>query len=128
MGRGIFPSLFFSMIPLKIFLFFAVFLFFPPIISCGENPPSAETVFDMPLYPGAEFFKEIKKGQIKIYKTRLSQEEVVNFYKGHYKEKDASFFKKGDIHVIMVAGNQTRVIEVVSKDKETLISFSKFDL
>lgn len=113
---------------LKNFLFFAIFLLYLPVISCGKNPPPSETVFDMPLYPGAEFSKEIKKGQIKIYKTRHSQEEVVNFYKGNYKEKDASFFKKGEIHVIMVAGNKIRVIEIASKDKETFISYSKFDL
>lgn len=82
----------------------------------------------MPVPPGSVFFKEAKKGQIKVYKTGLSQEKAVDFYKGHYKEKDASFFKKGGADMIMVAGNQTRVIEIVSKDNETLISFSRFDL
>lgn len=55
------------------------------------------------------------------------QEKTVDFYKNHFEEKDASFFKKRDADVVMVAGNETRVIEILTQDNRTLVSFSKFE-
>ena len=109
---------------------FFILLFFlglGPVLSCRDAPPPQETVFDMPLPPESELFKEVRKGQIKIYKTGLSQEKTVDFYKNHFEEKKASFFKKRGADVVMVAGNETRVIEILTQDNRTLVSFSKFE-
>ncbi len=104
------------------------FSFFITTISCQEASAPPEMVLEMPVPPKSKFFKEVKKGQVQIFKTELSKEMVVDFYKKHYDEKDASFFKKRDTEVVMVAGSLTRVIEIITKENETFISFSKFDL
>ncbi len=112
----------------SLIFFFIISSFFVPVISCHSTSTSAEMVFEIPVPPESKFFKEARKGRIKIYKTTLSQKEVVDFYKNYFKEEDATFFKKKDSEIIMVAGNLLRTIEIITKKKEVFISFSKFEI
>lgn len=130
------------MLRLPVF-FFIITCFFSTAISCRDaNTQDANTqgtdardaltpvgnVYEMPVPPKSEFYREARKGHVIIYKTALTPKEVLAFYKSHFKEEDATFFKKKNSDAIMVAGAYARMIEIRSKKKETIISFSKFDL
>jgi len=123
-GRGLSPSPFLLMTRIVPLLFLVSLSFFS-LGSC-QKPAPPETVFDIPIPPKSEFFREMRDGNIKIYKTKLSQKKILNFYKKHFTAKEASFFKKRDSELIMLAGNDMKVIEIITRDHVTYISYSTF--